>query len=122
MKVSGRTLSVDLSSILILGSSWFTSTRKQHVGGLRDEKEGQSNREKQPYKGCGDRFGHHGAPLCPQDAVLSLALGTSSTLLVMGEHSSCNLRMACFTFPTWGAEILGEEGRQFLLLFPHGGV
>lgn len=72
--MSGRTLLVDLSSILILGSSWLTSTRKQRVGRLRDEEEGQSNNEKQPYKGRGDRFGHHGAPLCPQDAMLSLAL------------------------------------------------
>lgn len=54
--MSGGTLLVDLSSILFLGSLWFTSTRKRRVGGLRDEKEGQSNNEKQPYKGCGDRF------------------------------------------------------------------
>lgn len=116
--MSGGTLLVDLSSILILGSSWFTSTRKRRVGGLRDEKEGQSNHEKQPYKGCGDRFWTSWDTTHPQDAMLSLVLDTLNTFLVTRDHPSCNLGVACFSLPTRGVEILRAKEAAFTAVPP----
>lgn len=82
------------------------------------KRKGKAIMKSNPIKDVETDFGHHGTPLCPQDAMLSLVLNTLNTFLVTRDHPSCNLGVACFSLPTRGVEILRAKEAAFTVVPP----